>query len=146
MSLNFYKIHQVLGGKMVAGSDLEAGPLGVTQSVGELLRTKPSAPCGVVFDFEHDKLIVEAFESVRNDFPTDRLLWDKKFAKEFRRCARSLGLNAPDDAIVLRLLNIRKNPARYAKKGIELRKVGRAATKLFIRPHCAHAIEFALVR
>jgi hypothetical protein len=57
---------------------------------------------------EHDALIVRAFERVRGGLSIDRFLCDPSLSRKLQSECASLGLRAPEAAINLRLLSIRK--------------------------------------
>lgn len=110
------------------------------------MRRKPGNSTRHRFDIEDDRKVLRAFEDVRDGAAPDRILFDKRLAARFRRRCKELGLDAPDGFAGRRLLNIRKNPSRYAKLGIALRPTTKSDPQPSIVPLYAHAIEFAMVR
>lgn len=145
--LNHYAISRVLGAELKPIKTGTFGNFGLLQTTGEslkLLRTPRSGgdrlPHGEV------QQIVQAFEEVRKGAAPDRILWDLKLADKFDRRCRSMGLTAPAAALCRNLLNVRKNPARYAKVGIRISPTTKSEPRASVLPHYAHAIEFALVR
>jgi hypothetical protein len=63
-------------------------------------------------DASQDELIADAFERVREGLSADRFLCDPKLSRALHvECAKR-GLDAPEAAINLRLLAVRKNPRR----------------------------------
>lgn len=61
---------------------------------------------------EHDRVIVRAFEKIRQGLSVDRFLCDPALSKRLQRECAELGLAAPEPAINLRLLAIRKSAGR----------------------------------
>lgn len=61
---------------------------------------------------ESDKIIIRAFESVRDGLSVDRFLCDPALSRKLQRECMQLGVTAPEAALNLRLLAIRKNAGR----------------------------------
>jgi len=74
------------------------------------------------------------------------VLLDPKLAARFHSTARKMGLHAPAADMNRRLINIRKNPARYKKHGIVLPRATKIEPHPSIVPRYAHVIEFSLAR
>jgi len=146
MPLNYYAINKVLGGTMVPTQRHSFGGFGTLRVVGEMLRNRPRKPKHVPFDYQMDALVAKAFEDVRDGRAPERVLWDTKLASRFHVEARRLGVHAPSSQLDRRLINIRKNKARYLKHGISLSETTVIDTQPSIVPEYAHVLEFALVR
>ena len=145
MSLNYYAINKIIGGKMVAGDRARFGNFRLLKETGEVLRKRPTRTPQVRFSPADDKAIAQAFEEVRAGTAPDRILWDPTLAKKFHRRCRHLGIHAPSAILGSRLFNIRKSRAKYAKHGISLTPTTRVDPTPSIVPRYAHAVEFALV-
>lgn len=127
----------------------EFGNFGLLTTTAEALRAcKASNSSGVPMQFSHDddRLVVQAFEEVRNGAATDAILWNKSLAGAFAERCRQLGVVAPDAVLHRRLINIRKNPGRFKTHGITIAPATKSETHPSIVPQYAHVIEFALVR
>ena len=98
------------------------------------------------FSYNEDRLVVQAFEDVRQGAATDAILWDRSLARAFAQRCRQLGLEASDAFLNRRLINIRKNIRRYEQHGITIAPATKSETHPSIVPQYAHVIEFALVR
>lgn len=146
MSLNYYAINKVLGGKMVLGRRVRFGAFGQMSVRAEAERHRPRPEPRVQLSLEDERSLVEAFEDVRGGRAPDRLLWDVELANRFHRKARSLGVHAPGKILTRRIINIRKNSTRYRKLGIEIQPSTVKEPHASIVSRYAHAVEFALVR
>ncbi|MCC6579840.1 MAG: hypothetical protein IT440_05315 [Phycisphaeraceae bacterium] len=146
MPLNYYAIGKALGGAMVPGQRVRFGNFGRVRLEGESRRHYPQPEPKVELTLDNERDLAAAFEEMRNGHATDRLLWDGDFAKRFYEAARAHGVHAPASTLTRRLINIRKNPTRYAKQGIILSSSTANEPQPSIIPRFAHAVEFALVR
>lgn len=146
MALNFYAVNKILGGTMVPAGRQQFGGFGTMRAVGDMLRHRPRKPKSVPVTMEMDRLVAEAFEQVREGKSPERILWDEKLAGRFHAAARRLGVHAPAPQLDRRLINLRKNPARYRRRGIELSATEVRDPQPSVVPQFAHALEFALVR
>ncbi|HJT32011.1 MAG TPA: hypothetical protein VJ783_08140 [Pirellulales bacterium] len=123
------------------------GHFGLLQTTGESLKSLHGATGHrKKLSPEDARLIVRAFEDVRKGAAPDRILWDPELAERFDRRCRKMGLAEPAAALRRSLLNIRKNSARYAKRGIRISPTTKSEPQPSVLPQYAHAIEFALVR
>src|SRR6266404_7037031 len=125
-NLNYYAIGNVLGAKIVPVKRARFGNFGLLETTAEVLRAKnDSPPEAREFSYEDDAVIARAFEAVRDGAATDALLTDKRFAEAFARKCRELGVEAPAALLNRRLINIRKNVARYKPRGITIAPASR---------------------
>ncbi|MEX0718814.1 MAG: hypothetical protein WD066_19635 [Planctomycetaceae bacterium] len=151
--LNQYELSKTLGSRITPVQEVRFGATGLLRTVAEGLkaheRLQQSDEKDVDFGYEDDRTIVQAFEDIRgtppDNAPPDALLWDPKLAAEFVRRCRELGFDAPEAAIKRRVLNVRKNKSRYAKKGIFLSPTTKKETLPSISPMYIPSVEFALV-
>lgn len=146
MALNFYSINKAFAGKMIPVASPRFGSFGRLPLVAEMLRNKPRREKPIEFTYAKDRLLVKAFEAVRHGMAPERVLWDDKLSNAFEDRARKLGLNAPTAQLRRRLLNVRKNKARYERHGIRLSETTVVDPHPSVVPQYAHAIEFALVK
>ncbi|HUY90480.1 MAG TPA: hypothetical protein VMV10_17210 [Pirellulales bacterium] len=149
--LNHYAISRILGSDVKAIGGARFGGFGLLRSAAEALKTRTpsgrlSDECSESPSLNDDRLIVQAFEDVRDGAAPDRILWDKKLAGDFKRRCRELALRFSSTALKKRLLNVRKNSPRYAKHGIVILPTTKHEPHPSVVPQYAHAIEFALVR
>lgn len=147
MVLNHYAINQTVRGEMVpTGRAPCFGRLALPAVVGEMLKHRPRPRARVVFDLTTDKMVFDAFLTVADEASPESLLLDPALAKRFHAAARKLGFHASAADMNRRLLNIRKNPARYKGYGLILPRSERAEPQPSIVPQYAHIIEFSLSR
>ena len=147
--LNQYAISKILGSKMTPVKQAQFGNFGLLETTAEALRArKASGPSSAAthFSLDEDRLVVQAFEDVRQGAATDAILWDRSLARAFAQRCRQLGLEASDAFLNRRLMAIRKAPRRYEKHGISIAPATKSETHPSIVPQYAHVIEFALVR
>ena len=98
------------------------------------------------FTTEQDRLVVRAFEDVRDGASTEALLWDRHLVKRFVQRSKEVGLDYHDVHLCKRIQTIRKSKRHYAAQGIALSPTARKEPQPSIAPTHAHIIEFALVR
>ena|GEM_PF-2438333 len=148
-NLNQYELSRMLGSQMLPTKGVRFGGFGLLQTTAEVLqaqeRFRDRAGDEPEFDYEQDRLIVQAFEEVRDGSSTDALLWDRSLLVQFERRCRELGFDAPVRLLNRRLINVRKNKTRYAKRGIVLSPTTRKEPKPSIVSQYAPVVEFALV-
>lgn len=111
------KVDQIALSRIAGGEGFEIsaprfGPMFATQIrlQGERYRKN-------LLDFPHigseyDRAIVRAFEKIRQGLSVDRFLCDPALSKKLQRECAELGLHAPEPALNLRLLAIRKSAGR----------------------------------
>ncbi len=131
---------------MVPGSRAKFGNFAQLAVQGDLERHRARPEPCVSLTHDDERTLVKAFEEMRDGHAPDRLLWDKSFAESFHRVARRKGVHAPGRILTRRLINIRKNKARYLKYGIAILPSTVQESHPSISPRYAHAVEFALVR
>jgi len=153
MNVNYYAVNKVLGGRMVhLAQQPQFGHFNLLRTTGDLLGQKElmfhRSQIPTKFSIEDDRKIAEAFESVRDGYAPERVLWDEKLSAKFVERTNQLALRAPLAVLNRRLMNIRKNPKRYAGHGIFLSESdpSKVDPKPSVVWQYAHAIEFALVR
>lgn len=151
--LNQYAISKALGSTMKATKRGRFGNFGLLETVGEALRLRqaiavddPASTQVMKFSYPQDKLIVRAFEDVRQGAATDALLWNRDLAEAFYKKCNKLGLNAPDAFLGRRLITVRKNIRRYETHGITISPATKQEPHVSIVPQYAHVIEFVLVK
>jgi hypothetical protein len=147
--INYYAISKTLRGKIKKVKQARFGNFPLLETTGEVLRSQSSFGRAVDapdFSYDQDKVVVRAFEDVRQGAAPDAILWDKGLAQAFFHRCRGLGLVAPDAYLGRRLINVRKNSPRYKKHGIEIASTTKSEPHPSIVPQYAHVIEFALVR
>jgi len=147
--LNQYAIGKLLGSKMTPVKRARFGNFGLLETTAEALRARQASdPSSATpsFSYDDDRLVVQAFEEVRQGAATDAILWDRSLARDFTQRCRQLGLEASDAFLNRRLINIRKNIRRYEKHGISIAPATKREPHPSIVPQYAHVIEFALVR
>jgi hypothetical protein len=147
MVLNHYAINQIVGAQMVATKgQTRFGNFGLLNVVGNLVKSRPRPAVKVSFDLEADRLILQAFSDVSDGASTEGVIIDSSLASKFHSAARKLGVHASAADMNRRLFNIRKNPARYKRHGLEIPKATKSLPHPSIVPRYAHVIEFALTR
>jgi len=146
MPINYYAIAKTLGAKMAPARGTKFGNFALLDVEAGVLRGLPRKELVVRLSLDDERVLVQAFESMRDGNGTDRLLWDKDFADGFRRAAREAGVHAPDEVLARRLIKIRKNIARYERLGIRIAPSTVREPHPSIDARYAHAVEFALVR
>lgn len=147
--LNQYAVSKILGSTMKPLRTVGFGHFNLLASVGETLRAKETATLAqsdFKFGYEHDRVVACGFEDVRDGAAPDAILWDRNLSSQFNERCRELGLDAPNELLNRRLLNIRKNKARYERQGIILSPTTKKQPRPSIVPQYAHIIEFALVK
>ena len=147
--LNQYAISKTLGSKMTPVKRVRFGNFGLLETTAEALRVRQGSGLSSTpthFSYDEDRLVVQAFEEVRQGAATDAILWDRSLARAFAARCRQLGLDALDASLNRRLINIRKNIRRYEQHGITIAPATKSETHPSIVPQYAHVIEFALVR
>ena len=150
--LNQYALSKILGSKMKPIKEAEFGNFSLLETTAEALRSREkntdliSSNSGFTYDV--DRVVCQAFEDVRGGASPDALLWDRKLLRQFLKRCQEHGLDAPDAMLSRRLLNIRKNKARYQKHGIILSPttLKEPKRKRSVFQKYVHVIEFALVR
>jgi hypothetical protein len=146
MTLNHYAINQVVGGKMVAGSRARFGNFGLLGTLGTVLKNRPRPNAKVTFDIAADQKILNAFIKVSDGYSPESLLLHAPLANKFHSEARRLGIHASAADMNRRLINIRKNKARYSQFGLAIPTATKTSPQPSIVPGYAHVIEFALSR
>ncbi len=148
--LNQYDISRVLGSKMVPTNPARYGNFGLLQSTVDAIQAREDSEQPkrdtAGWGYEHDRLVVQAFEDTRNGASTDALLWDRVLLDTFVARCRELGLDAESRVLNRRLINVRKNKNRFEKRGIVISPTTRKEQKPSIVPRHAAVVEFALVR
>ncbi len=147
--INQFAISQVLGTKMRPVKSSRFGGFGLLETTAEIHRASEqtaSPVSGSEFPYDHDRVVWQVFEQVRDGASPDALLWNRQLQRDFCQRCRELGLDFPDAILNRRLLNIRKNKQRYAKQGICLSPTLKSEPHPSIVPQFAHVVEFALVR
>ncbi len=146
---NQYAISRVLGSKMRPVKDVRFGNFGLLETTAEALQARENqgpANSAAQFTYTEDRVVVRAFEDVRQGAAPDAILWNPKLARLFYKRCRELGLDAPDAFLGRRLINVRKNKQRYEKQGIKILPATVEEPHPSIVPQYAHVIEFALVK
>lgn len=146
MVLNHYAINQVVGGKMTAGPRLRFGSFGLLKVTGTALANLPRPSVKVAFDVSADRIVFNAFLEVYDGLSPESLILHDAVAKRFHSLARKNGFHASDADMNRRLINIRKNPARYSKHGIVIPPATKTDPHPSIVPRYAHLIEIAVSR
>jgi hypothetical protein len=151
--LNQYAISQILGSTMKPVKRGRFGGFGLLETVTEALRVREATTAAGSasretpgFSYTEDKVVVRAFEDVRQGAATDALLWNRELAETFYQRCRELGLNAPDALLGRRLMTVRKNIRRYEKHGISICPATKTEPHVSIVPQYAHVIEFVLMK
>lgn len=145
-ALNHYAINQVLGAEMVPGRAPRFGRFGLLGVFGDMLRSRPRPAAKVQFDLETDRKVFDSFVKVYDGASPETLLIDKSLASQFHSTARKMGVHSSAADMNRRLLNIRKNPARYKEHGIVIPTATKTTPHPSIVARYAHVIEFALAR
>jgi len=147
MALNHYAINQVVKGRMSVGGRFRFGQFGAHRVVTSLLKHRPRPAARVSFNYESDRIIRDAFEKVADGTSAETVaMIDPVLAAKFHAAARRMGFHASAADMNRRLINIRKNKARYEKQGIVLPESTVVEPKPSIVPSYAHVIEFSLAR
>jgi hypothetical protein len=147
--LNQYAVSKVLGSKMKPTKSARFGNFALLETTAEALKARALSsstrkPLG--FTYDQDRVVVAAFEDVRQGAPPDAILWDRGLLRRFIHRCRELGLDAPDPFLARRLINVRKNTTRYARHGITISQSAQKERKPSIVPKYAPIIEFALIK
>ena len=150
VDLNQYEISRVLGSQMKPISTGRFGNFELLQTTTELVQVNAglsNRSAGAdALGYEQDRIIVQAFEDIRDGASTDALLLDRELLSQFVARSRELGLDLTPAVLNRRLLNVRKNKKRYEKHGIRLSPTTRVEPQPSIVSRYAPIIEFALVR
>ena len=148
--LNHYEISRILGSKVKAIGGSRFGGFGLIRTTAEALKAKEHSQQARTdhkdITLEDERLIVQAFEEIRDGAAPDRILWNKDLALKFEQRCRELGMRFSPTLLKKRLLNIRKNSPRYAERGIVISPTTKREPQKSVVWRYAHAIEFALVR
>ena len=147
--LNQYALSKILSSKMKPVKEARFGNFALLETTAEGLRARESSgPTRSTFGFSYkqDRVVVDAFEDVRQGAPPGSILWDRGLRRRFTQRCRELGLDAPDAFLARRLINVRKNRQRYEKHAIRISPSTQQERRPSIVPQYAHVIEFALVR
>jgi hypothetical protein len=147
--LNQYAISKILGSKMTPVKRARFGNFGLLETTAEALRARQasySSNATPRFSDDQDRLVVRAFEDIRQGAAIDAILWDRSLARAFAQRCRQLGLEASDAFLNRRLMHIRKSIRRYAERGISISPATKREPHKSIVPQYAHVIEFALTR
>src|ERR1700680_1843068 len=89
------------------------GNFGLLETTAEALRARQAFDSlneNTHFSYNEDRLVLQAFEDVRQGVAPDAILWDRPLARAFAERCRQLGLEASDAFLIRRLINIRKHP------------------------------------
>jgi hypothetical protein len=115
--MNRSKVDQIALSRIAGGEGFEIpaprfGPMFAGQ-----IRLQGETHRGKLLDFphidsDHDHVIIQAFERIRQGLSVDRFLCDPALSRRLHRECAEHGLSAPEPAINLRLLAIRKNAGR----------------------------------
>lgn len=146
MGLNIWAIAKATGGRVETVRRPRFGHTPLLATVAEFERRRPTIEVNPQISYADDAKIAKAFESVRDGVSPERVLWDRRLAKEFHARCRDAGVHAPRKILNRRLITIRKNPSRYAEHGITLSDTTTTDPQPSVLPDYAHAVEFALVR
>ena len=148
-TLNQYALSQSLGSKMRPVNTPQFGNFGLLATTVESLQAREfqgEPVCTAHFGYAEDRVVVRAFEAVRQGFAPDVLLWNKEIARTFCQRCRELKLDASDAFLVRRIINIRKIKKQYEKQDIRILPATVRDPHPSVLPQFAHAIEFALVK
>lgn len=146
-ALNHYAVSRALGAELKPFKTGAFGHFGLLQTAGESIKLLRAPSNGrKKLSTDEIRLVVDAFEQVREGAAPDRILWDRKLAEKYDRRCRAVGLEAPPAVLRRYLLNVRKNSSRYAKLGIRISPTSKSEPQPSVLPRFAHAIEFALAR
>jgi len=110
--LNQFVISRVLGSTMKHIKRPTFGPLGVLHAQNQIIAHRPVRGEQISFAPRIDRLIIRSFEENRKGLPLEKLLADPARTAKMLRRAKGLGVQAEDYAILLRLLQYRKNPTK----------------------------------
>jgi hypothetical protein len=151
--LNQFAISKLLNSSMRDVGDLGFGRFSTFAARSEYQKTLqgPTFKEDLKSSDSLDALIVKAFEEVRGPADaraaTDELLWNVQLTTLFvDKCRELSGLLAKKAFFVRRLINVRKNPGSYGKKGIKIEPATKKEVHASIVPRFAHVIEFSLVK
>ncbi|HSZ58933.1 MAG TPA: hypothetical protein VK797_25055 [Tepidisphaeraceae bacterium] len=147
MPLNHYAINQVVKGKMASGSRPRFGQFGLIGVVGDALKYRPRPRARVASNLASDRIVYDAFiKTHRGASPETVAMLDESLSSQFHSTARKMGFHASDADMNRRLINIRKNKARYERYGMVIPPATRITPHPSIVPQYAHIIEFSLAR
>jgi len=144
MALNHYAINKIIGGRMVAGGRNRFGHLSLLGVVGNALKHRPCKETTKSFDLEDDTAILRAFRAVSGGRSPEDLVIRESLARKFHAEARRRGVEATAAQLNRRLINIRKNPARYRELGLVIPKAKKHPNDDVADWKYAHVVEFAL--
>jgi hypothetical protein len=147
MKLNHYAINQIVKGRMVpASAKMRFGRIGLLNVAGQMLKHRPRERAKVSFSYETDTIAVDAFAKVHGGVSPETVLIDSDLVSRFHAEARKRGFHASAADLNRRLINVRKNKARYNAHGIYLPKTTVSDPQPSIVWKYAHVIEFSLSR
>lgn len=145
--VDYYVLSRLLGAKMHPIKMPTFGPFGILQTMAEVAKVRYAPEkARPHFTVHEEKLVVRSFEKVRAGLPPDALLWNSTLVKRFLAACRKRGLDFAQADLVRRLLCIRKNPKKYAERGIILAPTTKKKHYPSILAAHAPVIEFSLVR
>lgn len=107
--LNQYFISRVLGSTMKKTKRPAFGPMGLLHARNQVLAQRPRTGEQMSFEPPAEKKIIRAFEDIRQGLPVDRVFADPDLAASFFKRCRQFEIIAPDSALALRILTLRKS-------------------------------------
>ncbi len=145
-SLNQYSISQALGSKMKPVKEARFGNFGLLETTAEALRARESAEPSsgaAFFTYAEDRVIVKAFESVRQGAAPDAILWNTALAPQVSAnvAARWALTHRMLSSAVAYSTCVTKNKKRYEKHGIRIAPATARDPRPSILPHYAHIID-----
>ena len=147
--VNQYALSQALGSQVRPIRATRFGNFGLLETTATALQARHTIPQrskAEHLSYAEDEVIVRAFEAVRGGAAPDAILWDTDLSSRFYQQCQALGVLAPPVVLGKRLINVRKNQARYKKRGIVISPTTKSEPHTSALPQFAHVIEFALVR
>jgi hypothetical protein len=107
--LNQFFISRTLGSTMKHMKKASLGPMAARHVQNQVLAQRPHSGEQITFAPPVEKTIIRAFEDVRQGLPVDRVFADPNLAASFFKRCRQLEVNAPQSALALRILRLRKS-------------------------------------
>ncbi|MFI4891879.1 MAG: hypothetical protein ACIAQ0_00385 [Phycisphaerales bacterium JB058] len=139
--INHLKISQELGGVAIPGRHVGFGGFKQVRTLDELRSHAPSRLPDIEFTDSDNRVIVKAFEAVRDGLSPDSVLIDPARSAQFVKLCRELGLKHHPSVIRRRLLRMRKQSG-----GSPFKKTTTSFRGDNLQEKYGPAVEYALVR
>jgi hypothetical protein len=107
--LNQFYISRIFSSTMKHTKRPSFGPMGALHTQHQVLAQRPGSGEQITFAPSVEETIIRAFEDTRQGLPVDRVFADPALAASFFKRCRQLGVIAPESALALHILRLRKS-------------------------------------